>query len=59
MLVDMYCDKLIRSTYSKAEYPFVVEQAVKTYKVEKNKMFRYAGRRNKAAEIKKILSGLD
>lgn len=37
MLVDMYCDKLIQSTYSKAEYPFVVEQAVKTYKVEKTK----------------------
>lgn len=55
MLVDMYCDKLIQSTYSKAEYPSVVEQATRTYKVEKTKMVRYAGRRNKAAEIKKIL----
>ena len=31
MLVDMYCDKLIQSTYSKAEYPFVVEQAVQSF----------------------------
>ncbi len=30
MLVDMYCDKLIQCTYSKAEYPSVVEQAIKT-----------------------------
>lgn len=41
MLVDMYCDKRIQSTYSKAEYPSVLEQVIKTYKVEKNKMFRY------------------
>ena len=59
MLVDMYCDKLIQSTYSKAEYPSVLEQVIKTYKVEKNKMFRYAGRRNKATEIRKILGELD
>ena len=59
MLVDMYCDKLIQSTYSKAEYPSVLEQVIKTYKVEKPKMLRYAGRRNKAAEIKKILAELD
>lgn len=58
MLVDMYCDKRIQSTYSKAEYPSVLEQVIKTYKVEKNKMFRYAGRRNKATEIKKILGEL-
>ncbi len=56
MLVDMYCDKLIRSTYSKAEYPSVLERAIQTYKVEKPKMLRYAGRRNKAAEIKRILA---
>ena len=59
MLEDMYCDKLIQSTYSKAEYPSVLEQVIKTHKVEKPKMIRYAGRRNKAAEIKKILAELD
>ena len=59
MLVDMYCDKLIQSTYSKAEFPTVLEQVIKTYKVEKPKMLRYAGRRNKAAEIRKILAELE
>ena len=59
MLVDMYCDKLIQSTYSKAEYPSILEQVIKTYKVERPKMLRYAGRRNKASEIKEILAKLD
>ncbi|MBQ7563876.1 MAG: hypothetical protein IJT16_07790 [Lachnospiraceae bacterium] len=59
MLVDMYCDKLIQSTYSKAEYPSVLEQVIKIYKVERPKILRYAGRRNRAAEIKKLLEDSD
>ena len=58
MLVDMYCDKLVHSTYSKAEYPSVMEHAIKTYKVEKPKMLRYARRRNKAGEIERIIAEL-
>lgn len=56
MLVDIYCDKLLRSIYNSAEYPEVVKQAVNHYKVEKTKMLRYAGRRNKAAEIREIMT---
>ena len=59
MLVDMYCDKLIQCTYSKAEYPSVLERVIKTYKVERPKMLRYAGRRNRAAEIKKLMEESD
>ena len=58
MLVDIYCDRLIRETYSKAEYPSVMEHALRTYKVEKTKLLRYAGRRNKAEEIERIISEL-
>ena len=59
MLVDIYCDKLIRSTYSVAEYASVVEQAMKTYRVERSKILRYARRRNRAAEIKQIMVELE
>jgi hypothetical protein len=52
MLVDMYCDKLICSTFSKAEYASVVEQATSKYLVERPKLLRYARRRNKESEIK-------
>lgn len=55
MLVDMYCDKLISSAYSKSEYPEVLKQAVETYHFEPAKMMRYARRRGKENELKKIL----
>ena len=55
LLVDMYCDKLISGTYSKAEYKSVTEQVLKRYRVETTKLLRYARRRNKEAEIAKIL----
>lgn len=57
MLVDMYCDKLISSTFSKAEYASVVEQATSKYMVERPKLLRYARRRNKEAEIKVFFNG--
>lgn len=52
MLVDMYCDKLISGMYSKAEYASVMEQAVTRYKVNLERLLRYARRRNKETEIK-------
>lgn len=55
MLVDMYCDKLISSAYSISEYPEVLKQAVETYHFEPAKMMRYARRRGKENELKKIL----
>lgn len=58
MLVDIYCDKIIRGTYSIAEYPSVMSQAMNTYRVEGPKMLRYARRRNKAIELEQIIAGL-
>ena len=58
MLVDIYCDKLIRNTYSKAEYPMVMEQAMTSYKVEKPKLLRYARRRNKEKELQVFISAI-
>ena len=55
MLVDMYCDKLISSAYSKSEYPEVLKQAMETYHIESTKMMRYARRRGRENEMKKIL----
>jgi len=51
MLVDIYCDKLIKGTFSRAEYPSIVEQAFDKYMVDRTRMLRYARRRNKETEI--------
>ncbi len=58
MLVDIYCDKLIKNTYSTAEYPSIMEQAMEYYKVDKTRMLRYARRRNKATQIEQIIETL-
>ena len=57
MLVDMYADKLISATYSRAEYPDVIEQAESRYLLDKTRMLRYARRRNRQKEIKDYLEG--
>ncbi|MBP5385513.1 MAG: hypothetical protein J6Y57_11170 [Lachnospiraceae bacterium] len=57
MLVDMYADKLISTTYSKAEYPDVIEQADSRYCLDKTRMLRYARRRNRENDIKVFLEG--
>ena len=59
MLVDMYCDKLISSAYSKSEYPEVLKQAMETYHIESTKMMRYARRRGRENEMKKILEEIE
>ena len=57
LLVDMYCDKLIRCTYGKSEYRSVMEQARAAYLLDKARLLRYARRRNKEAEIARIFDG--
>ena len=57
MLVDMYADKLISASYSRAEYSGVIEQAVSRYLLDKKRMLRYARRRNKYEEINNYLKG--
>ena len=58
-MVDLYCDKLISSAYSKSEYPDVLKQALETYHIESRKMMRYARRRGREDELKKILEEIE
>ena len=57
MLVDIYCDKTIQLTYSGSEYETVVNAVYGRYNVDTVRLLRYAGRRNKADEIKAFLPG--
>lgn len=56
LLVDIYCDRQIQSSYSKAEYPTIVKTAYERYRVNTPRLLRYAKRRNKAQEIAKFIS---
>ena len=56
MLVDIYSDKLIRDTFSMAEYPSILEQAFERYRVDRVRMLRYARRRNREKEIAHIIN---
>ncbi len=47
ILVDLLADKLVASTFSKAEYEGILEQAQKKYFIDEKRMLRYANRRNK------------
>ena len=53
--MDMFCDKLISTTYNKAEFPEVIQKAMANWLIEKPKMLRYARRRGKEEEFRKIL----
>jgi len=55
LLVDMYTDKLISTTYNKAEFPDVLQLALSQYQVDKAKMLRYAKRRNRREELSQLL----
>ena len=46
-LVDMIADKLISTTYNKAEFPDVIEQVQSRYYLDKVRLLRYARRRNR------------
>lgn len=59
MLVDIIAEKSIAATFSPSEIPFVFENVMKSYQVDKRKMNRYAGRRGKASQIERIVGGLD
>lgn len=57
MLVDMIADKLISTTYNKAEFPDVIEQVQSRYYLDKVRLLRYARRRNREKEMKQYLEG--
>ena len=55
MLVDMTAEKAIKTTFSEAEYPGVLEQAFQKYIIDESQMFRYAKRRHVKDDILKII----
>ena len=55
LLVDIFCDKIIRMCYSEAEYKTVVCSIYEKYQVDTVRLLRYAGRRNKKDEIAAIV----
>ena len=55
LLVDMYADKLISTTFSKAEFPEALHLAQSQYQVNTAMLLRYARRRNKEKEIARLL----
>ncbi len=52
MLVDIIAEKSMAVTFSPSEIPFVYKNAMRSYKVDRRKMERYAGRRGKKSQIK-------
>ena len=55
MLVDMAADKVIKTTFSEAEYAGVLEQAFQKYIIDESQMFRYAKRRHIKDDILDII----
>ncbi|RKI92820.1 hypothetical protein D7V94_05745 [Parablautia intestinalis] len=55
MLVDLSSDKMISTTYSKAEFPDAIEQAQSQYLIDEVRMLRYTRRRNRGEVLKSIL----
>ena len=55
MLVDIIADKSIAATFSPSEIPYIYDNIMRTYRVEKRKMNRYAGRRGKKTQLKKYI----
>ena len=59
MLVDIIAEKSIAATFSPSEIPFLYENILSSYQVDKRKLNRYAGRRGKAPQIKKYIGGAE
>ncbi len=57
MLVDISADRLITTTFSKAELPDIYELAQSRYLLDKVRMLRYARRRNRQDVLLKYLEG--
>ncbi len=57
MLVDVLAEKSIAATFSPSELPFLFENVMEGYQVDKRRLNRYAGRRGKAELIKKYMGG--
>ena len=55
LLVDVFCDKVIRKVYSASEYESIVSIGYDRYSVDTVRLLRYARRRNREKEIKEYI----
>ena len=58
LLVDIYCDRLIKMAYSFEDYAGIASAALNMYFVDKPTMVRYAERKRKKAELLHDFPGL-
>ncbi len=59
ILVDIIAEKSMAAIFSSSEIPFIYENAMKSYRVDRRKMNRYAGRRGKASLLKEYVGDVD
>ena len=59
ILVDIIAEKSMAAIFSPSEIPFIYENAMKSYRVDRRKMNRYAGRRGKASLLKEYVGDVD
>ena len=57
MLVDIIAEKSMAAAFSPSELPFVYENILESYNVDRRRLNRYAGRRGKA-EIVQYAGGV-
>ncbi len=58
ILVDIFCDEKILSTYQGGERSTIYKEAFSKYTVNQNKLLRYAGRRGKRDDLTEYLESL-
>jgi hypothetical protein len=56
MLVDIFCDDVIFSAQQGSEMRTIFNESLNKYTINKDRMFRYAGRRRKKESFKKYLN---
>ena len=57
IVVDMLADRLVGTTYQRAEFLDVLNKIQDNYLLDKTRMLRYASRRNKKVELLEYLKG--
>ena len=57
LIVDLFANKRLKEMISPGDYPAALESIFSMYEVDQVKMFRYARRRNKEADLKAFLRG--
>lgn len=55
LIVDLFANKRLKEMISPGDYPAALESIFSMYEVDQVKMFRYARRRNKEADLREFL----